>query len=107
MVADDGSGKPAQQPAVKGDLGELLHGAEAISGIATDAPREQARQPKRRQAGENKGGGSSGDVRNTTAASQTATPGQAESTLDEDYRYDPTKYQFNKGARSATAWSYN
>ncbi|HHJ4202528.1 TPA: hypothetical protein ACQJJO_003499 [Aeromonas veronii] len=59
------------------------------------------------QAGENKGGGSSGDVRNTTAASQTATPGQAESTLDENYRYDPTKYQFNKGARAATAWSYN
>ena len=59
------------------------------------------------QAGENKGGGSSGDVRNTTATSQTATPGQAESTLDENYRYDPTKYQFNKGARAATAWSYN
>lgn len=59
------------------------------------------------QTGENKGGGSSGDVRNATATSQTATPGQAESTLDENYRYDPTKYQFNNGARAATPWSYN
>jgi len=59
------------------------------------------------QTGENKGGGSSGDVRNATATSQTAAPGQAESTLDENYRYDPTKYQFSKGARAATPWSYN
>lgn len=56
------------------------------------------------QTGENKGGGSSGDVRNTTATSQTATPGHAESTLD---RYDPTKYQFKGGTRAATPWSYN
>ena len=58
------------------------------------------------QAGENNGGGSSGDTRGT-ATSQTAAPGQAESTLDENYRYDPTKYQFKGGTRAATPWSYN
>lgn len=58
------------------------------------------------QAGDSKGGGSSGDVR-STATSQSATPGQAESTLDENYRYDPTKYQFKGGTRAAKAWSYN
>lgn len=58
------------------------------------------------QTGDSNGGGSSGDTRGT-ATSQTATPGQAESTLDENYRYDPTKYQFKGGTRAATPWSYN
>lgn len=63
-------------------------------------------------AGNTAGGPVSGDGGSNTYTaparpSQTTIPWQAESTLDENYRYDPTKYQFKGGTRAATPWSYN
>lgn len=114
----DGSWKDSALSGVMSILGLAAPGASmlasgAAAAVTDGAPgfggllNNMANQAGYGQTGDSKGGGSSGDVRNTTATSQTATPGHAESTLDENYRYDPTKYQFNKGARAATAWSYN
>lgn len=115
----DGSWKDSALSGVMSILGLAAPGAGmlasgAAAAITDGAPgfggllNNMANQAGYSQTGDSKGGGSSGDTRGTaTATNQTAAPGQAESTLDENYRYDPTKYQFNKGARAATAWSYN
>ncbi|MGL6646717.1 hypothetical protein ACSZOH_15905 [Aeromonas caviae] len=114
----DGSWKDSALNGVMSILGLAAPGAGLLTGAAgaaatSSAPgfggllNNMANQAGYGQTGDSKGGGSSGDVRNTTATSQTTIPWQAESTLDENYRYDPTKYQFNKGARAATPWSYN
>ncbi|MFQ2371097.1 hypothetical protein ACK306_05755 [Aeromonas caviae] len=113
----DGSWKDSALSGVMSILGLAAPGASmlasgAAAAVTDGAPgfggllNNMATQAGYSQAGENKGGGSSGDTRGT-ATSQTATPGQAESTLDENYRYDPTKYQFKGGTRAATPWSYN
>ncbi|MEH8151365.1 hypothetical protein Q4S47_00685 [Aeromonas caviae] len=113
----DGSWKDSALNGVMSILGLAAPGAGLLTSAAgaaatSSAPgfggllNNMATQAGYSQTGENKGGGSSGDTR-VTATSQTATPGQAESTLDENYRYDPTKYQFKGGTRAATPWSYN
>ncbi|MDM5117186.1 hypothetical protein [Aeromonas hydrophila] len=61
-------------------------------------------------AGNKTAGPTSGDggSRDYAAPARPSIPkNSTDGTLDENYRYDPTKYQFNKGARAATPWSYN
>ena len=113
----DGSWKDSALNGVMSILGLAAPGAGLLTSAAgaaatSSAPgfggllNNMATQAGYSQTGETPGGGSYGDTRGT-ATSQTAAPGQAESTLDENYRYDPTKYQFKDGTRAATPWSYN
>ncbi|MGU5817872.1 hypothetical protein ACV1EH_00760 [Aeromonas caviae] len=113
----DGSWKDSALNGVMSILGLAAPGAGLLTSAAgaaatSSAPgfggllNNMANQAGYGQTGDSKGGGSSGDTR-STATNQTTIPWQAESTLDENYRYDPTKYQFKGGTRAATPWSYN
>lgn len=113
----DGSWKDSALSGVMSILGLAAPGASmlasgAAAAVTDGAPgfggllNNMANQAGYGQTGDSKGGGSSGDTR-STATNQTTIPWQAESTLDENYRYDPTKYQFKGGTRAAKAWSYN